>query len=223
MGGFGSGRPSGSGRDRVEACRSLDVNRLHREGCLGAGCVGGWQWTRDGEQVASIGLRAEEDLLHLTYRVRIGGRDWEGVAEAVRLIRVACRYGGSRPYFVCPGVVNGIACGRRVAKLHLSGRYFLCRHCHRLSHASQSEGVLDRTLRHANKIRQRLGGDPGMAARFPPRPKGMWQRTYKRLRHRAFEAEMHADEAISLRVEHLLARIDEPKRSRPNRNGSFWR
>jgi hypothetical protein len=38
MGGFGSGRPSGGGRDKVEACRSIDVNRLHREGCL----RGGW-------------------------------------------------------------------------------------------------------------------------------------------------------------------------------------
>ncbi len=32
MGGFGSGRPSGSGRDTVEACRSIDVNGLHRDG-----------------------------------------------------------------------------------------------------------------------------------------------------------------------------------------------
>jgi hypothetical protein len=30
MGGFGSGRPSGSGRSAVEACRSIDVNRLQR-------------------------------------------------------------------------------------------------------------------------------------------------------------------------------------------------
>ena len=38
MGGFGSGRPSGQGgRDKVEECRSLDVNRLHREGCLRRG------------------------------------------------------------------------------------------------------------------------------------------------------------------------------------------
>ena len=28
MGGLGSGRPSGSGRTTVEACRSVDVNRL---------------------------------------------------------------------------------------------------------------------------------------------------------------------------------------------------
>ena len=172
MGGFGSGRPSGSGRATVEACRSIDVNRLHREGCLRAGWAGSWQWTRDGEQVASINLRAEHDRLHLTYRVRIGGGDWEDVAETVRIVRVACRFGGARPYFICPGVVNGVPCGRRVAKLHGPGRYFLCRHCYRLAHASQSEGELDRALRRANKIRQRLGGDPGMAAPFPPQAEG---------------------------------------------------
>ena len=217
MGGFGSGRPSGSGRGKVEACRSIDVNRLHREGCLRAGWTGGWQWTRDGEKVASINLRAEQDRLQLTYRVRVGGGEWEDVAETVRIVRIACRFGGTRPYFICPGVVNGIACGRRVAKLYGPGRYFLCRHCYRLAHASQSEDKMDRTLRRANKIRQRLGGDPGMAEPFPPKPKGMWRRTYERLSERAFEAEMRADQAFALRAERLLARIDNPKRKR-----SFW-
>jgi hypothetical protein len=221
MGGFGSGRPSGSGRDTVESCRSLDMNRLHREGCLRAGWVGGWQWTCDGEQVASISLRAEADRLHLTYRLRISGGEWEDVAETVRIVRVACRYGGSRPYFVCPGVVNGIPCGRRVAKLHGSGRYFLCRHCYRLGHASQSEVSWDRALRRANKIRERLGGDPGMAAPFPARPKGMWTRTYNRLRAEVIETEICAEEAFELRTERLLAHIEDRKRRRSNHRRSY--
>jgi hypothetical protein len=73
MGGFGSGRPSGSGRDKVEACRSIDANRLHKAGCLRPGWCGSWQWTREGEKVAWIDLRAGADRLHLTYRVRIAG------------------------------------------------------------------------------------------------------------------------------------------------------
>ncbi len=217
MGGFGSGRPSGGGRDKVEACRSIDVNRFHREGCLRGGWMGGWQWTRDGEKVASINLRSEHDRLHLTYRVRLNGGEWENVAETVGIIRAPCRYGGSRPYFVCPGVVNGIVCSRRVAKLYGPGRYFLCRHCYRLVHASQSEGGLDRALRRANTIRQRLGGDPGMAAPFPPRPKGMRRRTYERLHRRTFEIEMHVEGAMDLHVAKLTARIDRPSHKR-----SFW-
>lgn len=217
MGGIGSGRPSGLGCDTAESCRSIDVNRLHREGCLRPGWCGGWQWSRNGERVASINLRAEEDRLHLTYRVRIGGGDWKDVEETVRIVRVPCRFGGTRRYFICPGVVNGVPCGRRVVKLHGPGRYFLCRHCYRLAHASQSEGAWDRALRRANKIRMRLGGEPGMASPFPVRPKGMWRRTYERLREEAYEAERFADEAFLTRAEKLLNRTDTPKRKR-----TFW-
>jgi hypothetical protein len=126
IGGFGSGRPSGSGRGKVEDCRSIDVNRLHKGGCLRPGWWGGWQWTRNGERVASINVQTEVDRLHLSYRIRIGGGEWEDVEETVRIVRVPCRFGGARPDFICPGVVNGISCGRRVGKLHGPGRYFLC-------------------------------------------------------------------------------------------------
>lgn len=218
MGGLGSGRPSGSGRSKVEACRAIDVNHLRKTGCLQAGWAGRWQWTRDGERVAWISMRSDPDRLHLSYRVRSGGSEWQDVEETVRIVSVPCRFGGERPYFICPGVVNGIPCGRRVAKLHGSGRYFLCRHCYRLAHASQSEGAWDRMLRRANKVRQRLGRDPGMASRFPPKPKGMWRRTYDRLREQAFDAEMRVDEAFSVQAERLLSRIDNRKGKR-----SFWK
>ncbi|KAF0128000.1 MAG: hypothetical protein FD152_2411 [Xanthobacteraceae bacterium] len=192
MSGFGSGQPSGSWHDTVEACRLIDMNWLHRESCLHAGWMGGWQWTRDGEKVASINLRAEHNRVRLSYRVR--GGEWEDMAETVRIVRITCRFGGARPYFICPGMVNGIACGRHVTKLHGPGRYFLCAGiAYRLAHASQSEGAWDRTLRRANKIRQRRGGDPGTAAPFfPPKPKGMWWRTHECLREHALVAALGA-------------------------------
>jgi hypothetical protein len=214
MGGIGSGRPSG--------CRSLDVNQLHREGCLRPGWVGTCQWTRNGERVAWIRLRAEADRLHLTYRMRIGSSVWEDMAETVRIVGVGCTLGGLRPYFICPGIVDGVVCGRRVAKLHLSGRYFLCRHCHGLGHASQGEDTLDRAFRRASTIRLRLGGEPGMAARFPPRPKGMWRRTYNRLYAEVFETEIRAEEALEVEAERRLARVDNPERRRANRRRSYW-
>src|SRR5262245_96570 len=108
MGGFGSGRPSGSGRDIVESCRSIDVTGLRKAGCLRAGWTGAWQSTRNGERVAWINLRTEVHRLHLSYRVRIGGGAWEDVAESVRIVHSTCRLGGVRPYLICPGVVNGV-------------------------------------------------------------------------------------------------------------------
>src|SRR5262245_40948469 len=110
MGGIGSGRTRAFGRGTVESCRSLDVNGLYRAGCLRPGWHGAWEWTRDGQPVACINLGARADQLHLSYRVRIGSGEWEDVAETVRIVRVPCRFGGARPYFTCPGVVNGIAC-----------------------------------------------------------------------------------------------------------------
>jgi hypothetical protein len=92
--------------------------------------------------------------------VRIGSGEWEDVAETVRIVRIACRLGRAQPYFICPGVVNGVACGRRVAKLYGPGRYFLCRHCYRLGHASQVEDRWDRELRLANRSGSGLAVSP---------------------------------------------------------------
>ena len=209
MGGYGSGRPSGFGRDTVESCRSIDVNRLHREGCLEPGWRGGWHWTLDGEKMALINLRAEHDRLRLTYRVRIGGGEWEDVKENIDIVHVSCRFGGSRPYFLCSGVVSGVPCGRRVAKFHGPGRYFLCRHCYRLAYSSQSEGSWDRALRRSNKIRQRLGGVPGSVKSFPERPKGMWRQTYERLKFKSDHAEILANEALIAQGIRLLASLDK--------------
>jgi len=109
-----------------------------------------------------------------------------------------CRFGGTRPYFICPGVVNGIICGRRVTKLYGATRYFLCRHCYRLAYASQREDRYDRALRRANDIRIRIGGDPGTESLLPRRPKGMHERTYQHLRSKILSAEMLAEERLTI-------------------------
>ena len=205
MGGFGSGRPP-SGRRTVDEVRSIDVNQLARAGCLRAGWTGRWQWACDSEQAASIGLRAAHDRLHLSYAVNVGNGQWEEVLAGVRIVRATCRFGGTRAYFICPGLMARACCGRRAVKLYAAGRYFLCRHCYGLAYPSQSEGVLDRALRRANKIKVRLGGEAGMTAPFPAKPMRMWSRTYERLCDQALAAEAIVDEIFLLRAERLLAR-----------------
>jgi hypothetical protein len=124
---------------------------------------GGWAWTADGEQVASIDLRAMASQLILKYRARGNGGDWVDVEETVPLAGSSCRFGGMRSYFVCPGVKDGRPCSRRVTKIYLDGRYFLCRHCHDLAYASQSEARHNRLLRRADNRKIELGG-PGTGA-----------------------------------------------------------
>jgi hypothetical protein len=209
---FRLGKSSGYRRDTVETCRSIDVNQLHREGCLRPGWLGVWKWEQDGEKVGSITMRAAEGRLVLRYNCRRPGDEWESVRESVPIVQVPCGFGGMRPYFRCPGVVNGIACGRRVTKLYGPGKYFLCRHCYGLVYQSQSEGEGDRAQRRANRIRMQLGGDPGIASPFPPRPKGMWRRTYERLQNEAFEAEMLADAEFAIRAKRLLVQIENRAR-----------
>ena len=177
-----------------------------------------WQWSCDGDKVTPTNMRAEHERLHLTYRMRIGEGEWEDVNESVRIARVPCRFGGTRPYFVCPRVVNGTVCGRRVAKLYGPGRYFVCRHCSRLAYSSQGDDAQRRSMRRADKIRQRLGNNAGTASPFPRKPKGMWRRTYERLREQAFDAEERADEALLIYVAGLLARTNNRKGKR-----SFWK
>lgn len=53
---------------------------------------------------------------------------------------------------------------------------------------------------------------PRRLSLFSGRPKGMWQRTYDRLRDEIIAAQMRVDEAFVLGVERLLARLDRPKR-----------
>jgi len=189
MGGYGSGRPSQHGK--TSQYRSLDVNLIAKAGLLRPGCSAGWHWTVDREKVANISTRAEAGRLILTYSFREDGGKWQPVAETVRLAQVPCAYGGSRTYFLCPGVVNGRNCGRRVGKL-CSARYFVCRHCLQLTCPVQCEEPHYRQLRRANKRRAALGGDPGTCSFFS-KPKGMHWRTYNRIVAETGSAENRAD------------------------------
>ena len=121
--------------------------------------------TSAGRYAGRRGARNGRAVRCLTYRVRIGGGEWEDVNETVRIVRTPCRFGGTRPYFVCPGVVNGTTCGRRVAKLYGPGRYFVCRLCYRLAYASQSEDAQRRSMRRAN----RSENDSAAMPEQPPR------------------------------------------------------
>jgi len=167
-----------------------------------AGWMGTWQWTRGGEGIGTILISGGKDRIALVYRLKRGDDDWQDAKESIAIRWSDCRFGGERPYFVCPGLGNG--CARTVGKLYCAGRYFLCRHCYRLPYASQAEDRSDRASRRANKLRRRLGGEPGMFLDVPERPKGMWDKTYQRHLSELFAAEEEADERLVLLAARLM-------------------
>jgi hypothetical protein len=215
MGGFGSGRQST--RTSVEQCRVLDASRWTREGLLRIGTVqsGLWQWTDadTGQVRSSIGFLVDtfsgRPSLRLTYTFTNTG---ERVDYNVKLQATRPNFGGLRWWFICPLLVNGKPCGRRVQKLFMPsrGRYYGCRHCHDLTYTSRRQDAKDRTLTKAQRIRVRLGGDRCILAPFPDRPKGMWRRTFQRLKCKAEDAEIRSWrelEPFLLKLERKASRL----------------
>ncbi|MDD2337204.1 MAG: hypothetical protein PHD01_11570, partial [Geobacteraceae bacterium] len=118
--------------------------------------------------------------------------EWQLTEKTVHLTHTSCAYGGSRIWFICP------YCSRRVAVVILDAGHVACRHCLNLTYASCNEDLIDRSWRKRDKYKARMGGnDKGLNLK----PKGMHQRTWLRLRHQYFEAEMQGWEWAEARLE----------------------
>jgi hypothetical protein len=94
-----------------------------------------WRWseTHSGREVGSIGINVFEGIVRLGYALngKANGHD-------VHLARTACRFGGSRPWLLCP------RCCSRVTVLIMRGGMFVCRKCSGVAYTSQSEDAIGR-------------------------------------------------------------------------------
>jgi hypothetical protein len=151
MGGPGSGNHyhwwRSSKKTVVEDCRRLDANRWMREDILKADVwhSGTWAWFRDEsrtERTSAIGYevntRDAPPWLRLLYTF---AESQNALDYRIRLVTTRPRFGGQRWWFICPLLVYGRPCGRRVGKLYLppGGRYYGCRHCYDLTYTSCQE------------------------------------------------------------------------------------
>ena len=191
MGGWGSGRRRKPGHRLVESYPVLDANHMLAMGWLRPGWAGTCPLADGG---VAIDLRVTARQLCFSWRFAGDGQASEGPGEGqtidtaspggkdgdtiipivIPIVYGPCPLGGTRPYFLCPGA----GCGRRVFKLYLVRRHFLCRQCSQLVYASKSEQPWQRASRRANKLRQRLGI---AGAVVPEKPPGMLVSDYARL------------------------------------------
>src|SRR3989344_9352 len=136
FGKFKMGRPKKFySRKTVEKCLILDISWLRKRGFFKGPQVWNIEWTTgliEIKERITIQNRFNE-FVRFSYVMNNRATNEKQVFQYdVELIKTPCNFGGSRYWFKCPGVKEGIPCGRLSTKLYLSlgGNYFLCRHCY---------------------------------------------------------------------------------------------
>lgn len=189
MGGLGSG---GANRKRphFEGLRRISVGYLVRHGMDRPGTYSNHSWRDNWERpTGSMQIVGGDNAVNFVYSVRNGDtEDWRHIEERVVLARVPKPFGGKQVYFLCP------RCSRRVTTLALRSQYFRCRSCVGAAYASSQEGTTDRAMRRANKLKRRLGANPGLDSPYW-RPRHMRQRTFDAIHARIQAAEAEVNDA----------------------------
>jgi len=137
------GRWSWSNRWTVEECKSISTKFLNTYHYFDGGVhCGSMSWCRNGEKTGSISftistLEGDEYIrFQYTYTDRYTEEKTE-LDYTTRITSTPCNYGGRRWWFICPLIVNGCACSRRVGILYIAnGKHFGCRHCYNLTYES---------------------------------------------------------------------------------------
>jgi hypothetical protein len=221
MGGFGSG---GANRKRphFEGFRRIHVGYLVRHGMHRPGTYSTHSWQDNWKRpTGSIQVVGGDGFFTLVYSVQNDGtEDWQHIEERVEIARVLKPFGGAQSYFRCP------RCARRVTTLALRRQYFRCRTCVGAAYASSQEGSTDRAMRRANKLKQRLGAEPGLDSCYW-RPKHMRQRTFARIDAQIQAAEAEVNDAhlrLLARLGRMSGRRSEPNGCAGTRSGArtFW-
>jgi hypothetical protein len=172
------------GRLTCESCMFVDIRDWKRRGLLYENSVIPCYFSRAGKHCGYVSVYVESDVVTLSFEIlRSGGAKPEVVEQGILVDWSSCHLGGFRPWFRCT------QCGDRAAILYGPGELFACRKCYGLAYASQQETPRQRNISRARMIRMRLGGGESLLDPFPPKPRGMHERTYDRIRAKSEAAD----------------------------------
>ena len=175
MGGLGSGRWFRP-RERLttEDLPRIDIRVLKRQGVLQPNYPGIFSWKIDNPIDGPMSFEIHRGWLSVEYLSTYNDHKSKHT-EDIAFDRTPCHFGGNRYWFLCP------CCKTRIATIYKLNNVYRCRHCHNLPFRSQSESELDRVIRQAHKLRQRLGGPESLYELIKQKPKGMHNSTFERL------------------------------------------
>jgi hypothetical protein len=224
MGGYGSTRWGWhSPKMTADSGLRLTMSTLIREGQIKPGLwVKGSLWWRNsgsGETVATISYESNMESQEGAYMRLQYNANGQPMDYRVALVTTRPHYGGIRWWFVCP------KSGERAAKLFLppGATLFASRSAYGLGYSSQREKDYERAMNKCQAIRMQLGGSGSMDDPFPNKPKGMWWRTYEKLREQAYRSERESWYGLASILSLHDMRLDDFERDmgskRPRRMG----
>lgn len=168
MGGIGSGAYERErAKTAVGECYVIQVDEIARDRDLHRGRVAECLWL---DQFGRVLFRVQFSVgwgelpgprVRLSYQPQwCGHGDSVEITMQIRLLRTIPNYGGSRWWFACPLVFDGVACQRRASRLYLPPgcRWFGCRHCYELIYRSEPDPFerAERMLKVLKKRHERL-------------------------------------------------------------------
>lgn len=134
---------TGMSKNTCESSRSLSIFWLKKHDYLCGWRSGGIKWTSGWGNESSIGFTVDIDEFAPYIQFKYTQTDCDGKKEdldyKVELMTTPCYFGGKRYWFICPLIVEGQPCRRRVGVLYLAQKWFGCRKCYDLAYASQHE------------------------------------------------------------------------------------
>jgi len=180
MGGIFSGRkPSKTAKPFPEQFVTLDIRKLQKINGLEPGEAYDLNKHKLGVKFGIFSIVVYEGCLELQYTAcshEVNQRS----PQVINIVRTPCHFGGTRPWFLCPGD----QCGRRVAILY-GPNSMLCRYCWGIAYQSQREHQIQRMFRKLRSIEASYTGRPNQSApKDRTRPKGMHNRTFERLQEK---------------------------------------
>lgn len=141
MGGWNS-----KGKREADSLKKIGVNFLRKHQFFKSGLYGVMTWTNEmSEQTSSVNVQtfisdSEDNYLRIYYSQTTPSGEKTDFDYKIPLVTTPCRFGGKRYWFICPMYRNNEYCGRRVGILYKNGKFFACRHCYKLTYASQNCG-----------------------------------------------------------------------------------